>query len=164
MLFYEWITDTLSFGVLLTLPTFVISSIIAMIVPSSKKARSLPFTLSGASIWVVCMILSVSLTFSYVYIRDLPPVLFTVEYAWDKEIEIDFRENHTFKAIYRDLVNSSIFYGSYSLEDSMIILRDDLFFGISEIKDTLFIMDEGVAFQLDPPVHGISHGMMTYKE
>jgi len=76
--------------------------------------------------------------------------VYSTEYYWEEGIYLDFRENMTFKAINSDF-ESEISYGNYEIKDSLIILKDDVYFGMSKMKDTLVIQDEGIKFVLEEP-------------
>ena len=97
------------------------------------------------------------------YIRNLPPVLYSVEYIWEEHIQFDFGKNGTFKVINRDPVNASISYGHYKKVDSPIILQDDVQFGMFNLNDTLFIQDQGITFTLDRPWEGVSQATMPFR-
>jgi hypothetical protein len=81
----------------------------------------------------------------------LSPIIYSTEYYWEEGIYLEFRENKTFEALNSDMIESEISYGNYEIKDSFIILKDDVYFGMSKMKDTLVIQDEGIKFILEEP-------------
>ena len=94
----------------------------------------------------------------------MSPVIYAVEFYWDEVIYMDFRENGTFKARNEDLVGGSISYGNYKKVDSLLILMDEVKFGMSKLKDTLIIQNKGITFTLEKPWGKISQATMIYSE
>ncbi len=100
----------------------------------------------------------------YIYNKwSLPsPILFSTEYYWEEGVNIEFRENGTFKAMNFSIMEGSVSYGKYDLQDSLIILRDKIKFGNSYMKDTLIARKNGIYFSLKEPWR-IEEDTMAYK-
>lgn len=59
------------------------------------------------------------------------------------------------------MISGSISYGRYEVLDSLIIIKDDLYFGQSKMKDTLILTDKGIKFKLEEKWR-IEEGIMSF--
>jgi len=133
-----------------SLPLGFLFSFISISIPTSTQLKYVSKKFTPLAIWFITLVFSCISFYLYDLFNNLSPVVYSSEYYWEEGIYLDFRENMTFKAINADF-ESEISYGNYEIQDSFIILKDDVYFGMSKMKDTLVIQDEGIKFVLEKP-------------
>lgn len=156
---------TVGFGILtiyLGVPCFIISSLIAVLITTKSKIKFVHKRLGAFIIWLISITLLICVLFVINKIRNLSPVLFSAKYFWEDGVDVEFRENRTFKALNHDIMSGEITYGRYELADSLIILKDKLKFGMENMKDTLKISNEGITFTMEKPWR-INEGKMSFE-
>lgn len=163
LIYHEQIT--VGFGILtfyLGIPCFIISSLIAVLIPIKSKIKIVNKQLGSFIIWLISMTLVIFILFVIDKIHNLSPVLFSTKFYWEEGVDIEFRENRTFKALNHHMFGGDITYGKYKLKDSLIILEDKLKFGMENMKDTLIISQNGISFLMEKRWR-INEGRMNYE-
>ncbi len=156
---------TVGFGILtffFGIPCFIISSLIAVLIPIKSKIKFVNKRLSSLIIWLISMTLLICILFGIDKIRNLSPVLFSTKFYWEEGVYVEFRENRTFKALNYHMLGGDITYGKYELLDSLIILKDKIKFGMENMNDTLKISNDGISFTMEKPWR-INEGKMSYE-
>ncbi len=92
----------------------------------------------------------------------MSPVLFSTSFYWEEGVDVEFRENQTFKAFNQHMMGEDISYGKYELVDSLIILKDKLKFGMENMIDTLRVSNKGVSFKMEKTWR-INEGEMSFE-
>lgn len=163
LIYYEKTTVGLS---ILTIhigaPCFIISSLIAVFITTTSKIKFVHKRLGGFIVWLISISLLICILFAFNKIRNLSPVLFSTKFYREEGMDVEFRENRTFKALNHDIMGGELTYGRYELADSLIILKDKLKFGMENMKDTLKISNEGIAFTMEKPWR-INEGKMSFE-
>lgn len=163
LIYHEQIT--VGFGILtfyFGIPCFIISSLIAVLIPIKFKIKFVNKRLGSFLIWIILMTLLICILFAIDKIRNLSPVLFSTKFYWEEGVDVEFRENRTFKALNHHMLGGDITYGKYILSDSLLILQDNLNFGNEKMNDTLKISNEGISFTMEKPWR-ISEGKMSFE-
>jgi hypothetical protein len=163
LIYHEQVT--VGFGILtiyFAVPCFIISSLIAVLITTKSKIKFVHKRLGGLMIWLISITLLICILFAVNKIRNLSPVLFSTKFYWEEGVDVEFRENRTFKALNYHMMGGDITYGKYELADSLIILKDKLKFGNENMKDTLKISNEGIAFTMEKPWR-INEGVMSFE-
>lgn len=160
--FYEYIT--IGFGIvsLFLSIIFLFSSAITFLIPANIKFRFLYKPLNSFKIWIIFMTFTFVIVYVIEKVQNLSPILFSTTFYWEEGVDVDFRENGTFRAINLHLLGGGISYGKYNLKDSFIILQDKLKFGNSNMKNILVARKDGVFFTMEEPWR-ITEGVMSYK-
>jgi hypothetical protein len=168
LLFYLYIEN----GVLLLeriilLPLFIVSTFIVL--AHSLTSYSLAEESYNAryfKIWSISSgsILFIILTF-FIYNNYSKDIL-VAEFYWDSGITLKFKENGKFRAENSEWVAGSVSYGRYSIQESMIILHDNVKFGNANIMDTLSLSTDSMhlIFRLESEWEGIEGGEMSIKK
>lgn len=163
LIYHEQIT--VGFGILtfyVGIPCFIISSFIAVLIPIKSKIKFVNKRFGGFIIWLISMTLIICILFGIDKIRNLSPVLFSTKFYWEEGVDIEFRENRTFKAFNHHIMGGDITYGKYELLDSLIILNDKIKFGNENMNDTLKISNDGISFTMEKPWR-INEGKMSFE-
>src|SRR5690606_6965943 len=92
--------------------------------------------------------------------------ILVADFLWDSGITLKFKENGKFRAENSEWVAGSVSYGRYSMENSLIILHDNVKFGNINIMDTLHLSPDSthLIFRLDSRWEGIERGEMSIKK
>jgi hypothetical protein len=155
----------LGFGLLtfyLFIPCFVISSLISVLITTKTKIRFIHKRFSGFFVWSISII-SLFLILTVIHsLRNWSPVLISTKFYWEEGVDIEFRENRTYKAVNHDMFGGYLTYGRYELKDSTIVLKDKLKFGMENMSDTLRVSKSGISFTMDVPWR-ISEGKMSFE-
>jgi len=163
LIYHEQIT--VGFGILtfyVVIPCFIISSFIAVLIPIKSKIKFVNKRFGGFIIWLISMTLLICILFGIDKIRNLSPVLFSTKFYWEEGVDVEFRENRTFKALNHHILGGDITYGKYELLDSLIILNDKIKFGNENMNDTLKISNDGISFTMEKPWR-INEGKMSFE-
>lgn len=163
LIYHEQIT--IGFGILsiyLGVPCFIISSLIAVLITTKTKIKFVNKRLGGFTVWLTTLTLLIFVLTVINKIRNLSTVLFSTKFYWEEGVDVEFRENQTFKAFNHHMLGGDITYGKYELVDSLIILKDKLKFGMENMNDTLKISNNGVSFNMDKPWR-INEGVMSFQ-
>ncbi len=148
-IFYDYITDCLDFSLALLVPAFILLSTFSILIPSKTSFFNGKYS-GSFMIWLFLMLFAVLIPTTYHALNNYSPVIYSTEYFSDDGMDFDFRENGTFRVRHTDLFSSSLQYGRYIQQESMIILKDKVKFRIRTIPDTLFIKDKGIALGIGP--------------
>lgn len=160
-IFYDYINDIVDFTIILIGPVFIVLSILTILIPSYYKVIYLNRFFSNFIRLFGALFIILSLVFIYDLARNSSPVIYSVKFFWEEEVDLEFRENNTFRARNSDMFSSSVTYGDYRRENDKIILLDNIKFGMSEMNDTLIINQKGIDFTLEKPWR-ISGGTLYY--
>ena len=163
LIYHEQIT--IGFGFLsmyLSVPCFIISSLIAVLITTKTKIKFGNKRLGGFIVWLISLALLIFVLTVINKIRNLSPILFSTNFYWEEGVDVEFRENQTFKAFNHHIIGGDITYGKYELVDSLIILKDKLKFGMENMNDTLKISNNGVSFKMEKPWR-INKGEMSFE-
>ncbi|MFK8054846.1 MAG: hypothetical protein AB8F78_01900 [Saprospiraceae bacterium] len=150
------------FSMVLVLPVFIDSSILAIVIPSERKFGKIHKYLSSLVYWIGAMGLSCAAIFTYNTLRNLSPVIYAVEFYWDVGIDMEFRENGTFKVLNSNMGGGFVSYGDYKIVGSTIILEDEVRWDNLKLNDTLQVTERGINFTLDKPHRDLSEGTMGF--
>jgi len=161
-IFYEQITVGFDFNSIYTYFFFFISSLFAILIPSRSNIQYVYEYLISTVIWIT----SIALVFGSISIiqklQDLSPILFSTKFHFEEGLNIEFRKNGTYKALYYHLLGGDLSYGKFILQDSLILIKDELKFGGTRMNDTLVVSNKGIFFSLEK-LERISEGSMLYE-
>lgn len=143
--------------------TGLVLSLIALLIPFTIKFKNIDKAFSGVEIWLISFLSSILIIFIYYQWRNSSPVIFKGEYFNEEGIDITFRENGTFKAVDYNMFTGAVSYGRFKMEDSIIILQDEITHSFGRFKDSLIVKNDGIHFALDPPNRGKDAGKLRYK-
>jgi len=163
VLFYKAISGTTGFEVITLLPLSIVFFFLALSLNSKTKStysRELVFNFSQI---VFCSVLLLSGILLLNYSRNTSTVLYEGEYFNRNDINIQFRDDMTFKVRKSNLISADIEYGAYTQVGTMLILEDDMFFGATMFKDTLYIIEDGIWFELESPWRRTENGTLRFK-
>ena len=160
-MFYDYTNEIVDLLTMTAVSVFILLSIFAILIPSYFRVIFVSSYLSNLIRWFVGLVIVFSLILIYNFFRNISPVIYSVHFFWEEGVDIEFRENNTFKARNSDMFSSSISYGNYIRENEVIILLDDIEFGISKMNDTLIITEEGIDFTLDSSGR-VNEGSLIY--
>lgn len=141
---------------------FIVSSILAVVMPSYIKINFINRYVSNLVVWLVVLTCALSVVYLYNTVRNSSPVIYSVNLFSEEGVHISFRENNTFRSCNTDLFTTSISYGKYEKNDNTIVLLDEVKFGDSKMNDTLIINEKGIDFTLEYPWR-ISNGTLYYE-
>ncbi len=162
-IFHELITVGFDFNSIYTYIIFIISSLLAILIPSKSKIQYVYEYFSSTAIWIT----SIAIVFGSISIiqklRDLSPILFSTTFYNDIGVDVEFRRNGTYKALNYHLLGGNLTYGKFKLQDSLILLDGKLKFGSSNVTDTLIAKNMGLLFSLEKPYRKINKRTMAYE-
>lgn len=160
-IFYDSINT--SFGISSIYLCFILipCTLLCILIPTRIRFKRIPRNLSSFTIWLLCAIFVFGGIFLVHEFRNLSPTIFSTKFYWEEGLDIDFRENGTYKASHNNIMTSRISYGKYKIEDKNIILLDKMMFGMAYLKDTLSISGAGAFFTMEKPWR-VSEGMMSF--
>jgi len=160
-IFYDYINDIVDFTVILVGPVFILLTILTILIPSYLKVTYINRFFSNFIRLFGTLFLILILIFIYNFARNNSSVIYSVKFFWEEGVDIEFRENNTFRARNSDMFSSSITYGDFIRENDKIILLDKIKFGKSNMNDTLIINENGIDFTLEKPWR-VSSGTLHY--
>lgn len=159
----EVITVGCSIAVIyLGMPCFIISSFIAILIPVKTEIKFYDTRLGGFAIWLSSIVVLIVILTAVDMFRNRSPILFSTKFYWEEGLDIEFREDGTFKAFNHDIMSTEVSYGKYVLQDSLIILKDRVQFGMEDLVNTLKISNSGVSFDMEIPWR-IENGELWYE-
>ncbi len=161
LVFYDYVNEIIDLNTMMVGPIFVVLSIFTILIPPYYKVIYANRFLSNLIRWFVGLACVLSLIFIYNFTRNISPVVYSVKFLWEEEIDIEFRENNTFRTCNSDMFSSSVSYGKYQRNNDKIILVDEIKFGMSKMNDTLIINEKGIDFTLAEPWR-VSSGTLHY--
>lgn len=159
--FYEYIATGIGILSIYLSKVFLLSSIIAIIIPAKTKIKCVHKNFTSLLIWIILMTATIGILFILNKIQNRSPTLFATEFYWEEGIDVTFRKNGTYRALNHYIFGGEITYGRYLLQDSMIILLDKMKFGNSNMNDTLLATGQGIFFTMEEPWR-IEEGTMSY--
>lgn len=171
MLFYDIITGTGGLEELLLIPVFLLFSVISIFSPVKVNRLDLPRYVWGFLLWLFLTATTFLTLWSYNFLRNRSPEVLTAKFFMEQGVNIYLRENGTYKAINNDMLSTSVSYGSYEIQDTLLILNSgllnrDLRVGSARIRDTLILSPDssGLLFKLDRTWRGLDSEKMRIEK
>lgn len=162
-LFNEFFESTIGFSFLIIVSIFVVSSILAMTIPSELKIKYIHKYLTSFMIWLIALGITIGAVFLCFKFKNSSAIIYAVEFYSEEGLDMNFMQNGTFRAQNDKLLDNSVSYGKYSIKDSTIILEDEVYWGMSKFNDTLFVTEKGINFTLETPWRNVNEETMYFK-
>ena len=150
-IFYDYINDIVDFSIIFIGPVFILLSIFTILIPSYYKVIYENRFFSNFILLFGSLFITLSLIFINDLVRNNSSAIYSVKFFWEEGVDIEFRDNNTFRVRNSDMFSSSITYGDFIRENDKIILLDKIKFGKPKMNDTLIINENGIDFTLEKP-------------
>lgn len=160
-MFHKYFTVGFDISLVYASVIFLISSVIAILLPTQFKRENVLKRSSSFLIWFFSMTAVIGTLFFIEKVRNLSPVLFSTSYYWEEGIDVAYRKNSTYRALNSHIFGEDVSYGGYKLQDSMIIHIDKVKLGSSYMNDTLLVTSNGVRFKMEEPWR-VDEGVMKF--
>jgi len=154
---------TVGFGLewVFMVPLILGLGLVSAFLPPLVRLKWIDPLLQGLANWMILMAAGTFIIWAYVYIRDMPQTVLRGSYYWESGLDIEFRENGTYKAVNSGMGGASAHYGQYKAVGKHLITDHDLYLGIARLKDTLTLDSNGLYFELEEPYRGIEADTMN---